>query len=692
MTDPAGWSAAETSSRGPRRTSAGHRRVARRPRAADRRGGLRRRLLATRPLAARTPDHLGRGARRDRPVLAAAGAPAFVAEGGPDTRGAAGGDHPDGHDRGLPARDERLVDPEDDRRRDEGWTKLRLRTMDRPEPPAIGRAAEPVSSSGATTDPRLARGPARGGPRGLRVPARDRAARRRHGRLLGAAPGRDHRPGLDGAHVHHGRMPGGDPRSANRRRSSSTPWCCPTPTPSSTSAAACRWTARTSTATCSPSATHRGHARGLRGGRPSGPLFVDEPAGYRRTLRFFVEAVDEEYSDEFGGAQMQILGVSTCGKGADTSYHLVYLVGLGDPTSTLPADRFLGTYELTKEDGSWAIGATYVGALHGLAARAGRPVDPDRLRRHPAVGRRGPEPQPTAVREPTDADPRHRLYIARRVARVADDVSCSWASRPRRAHRKGGGPRGRLRAPVQRRQDAGNEGRARRGDGGVEHVVRRARRNVEGRRQPVHAGGQDHRVRRLGQRRRRQRERLLDRDGRTRWTRRSTKAKGCPVLQGGASITVYETFAVMWGGIRRLRARPETEIFAQENAPEPQLPAPHATPRSDRCRWPRPDPSGVRSRTAGTWTRAHRARRRVPARRRRPRARSRSSHPPQRAPVLVVAVHDELGGGVALEVPEPLQPFGCAWACDRRPSTRGRPGRVRRSRRRTARRADARRP
>jgi len=65
--------------------------------------------------------------------------------------------------------------------------------------------------------------------------------------------------------------------------------------------------------------------------------------------------------DEFGGAQMQVLGVSTCGKGADTSYHLVYLVGLGDPTSTLPADRFLGTYELTQEDGTWAIGATYVG-------------------------------------------------------------------------------------------------------------------------------------------------------------------------------------------------------------------------------------------------------------------------------------------------------------------------------------------
>ena len=92
-----------------------------------------------------------------------------------------------------------------------------------------------------------------------------------------------------------------------------------------------------------------------------GEFFVDSPADYRETLGFFVEAVDQEYSDEFGGSQMQILGVSTCGKGADTSYHLVYLVGLGDPGSTLPGDRFLGTYELTHDHGSWAIGTTYVG-------------------------------------------------------------------------------------------------------------------------------------------------------------------------------------------------------------------------------------------------------------------------------------------------------------------------------------------
>lgn len=92
-------------------------------------------------------------------------------------------------------------------------------------------------------------------------------------------------------------------------------------------------------------------------------FFVVRAADYRDNLGFFVEAVDEEFSDEFGGPQMQILGVSTCGQGADTSYHLVYLVGLGDPDSTLPADRFLGTYELTQEDGAWAIGTAYVGLL-----------------------------------------------------------------------------------------------------------------------------------------------------------------------------------------------------------------------------------------------------------------------------------------------------------------------------------------
>ena len=60
---------------------------------------------------------------------------------------------------------------------------------------------------------------------------------------------------------------------------------------------------------------------------------------------------------------LRVLGVSTCGSGADTSHHVVYLVGLKDPESTLPGDRFLGTYEFVQRDGRWVIGATHFGLL-----------------------------------------------------------------------------------------------------------------------------------------------------------------------------------------------------------------------------------------------------------------------------------------------------------------------------------------
>lgn len=89
--------------------------------------------------------------------------------------------------------------------------------------------------------------------------------------------------------------------------------------------------------------------------------FVQPPKRFERTLAFLVEAVDPEYEDEFGGSAMRILGVSTCGKGAEVRHHVVYLVGLNDPESTLPGDRFLGTYRFTERDDGWAIDETLVG-------------------------------------------------------------------------------------------------------------------------------------------------------------------------------------------------------------------------------------------------------------------------------------------------------------------------------------------
>ena len=110
-----------------------------------------------------------------------------------------------------------------------------------------------------------------------------------------------------------------------------------------------------------PQCADQDRLKGYRIDTHQGESFVQRPGGFRRTLYFFVESVDPEYEDELGGAQMRILGVSTCGKGDQASYHVVYTVGLNDPESTLPFDRFLGTYGFTEQDATWAIDATSVG-------------------------------------------------------------------------------------------------------------------------------------------------------------------------------------------------------------------------------------------------------------------------------------------------------------------------------------------
>ena len=81
--------------------------------------------------------------------------------------------------------------------------------------------------------------------------------------------------------------------------------------------------------------------------------FVAPEKQYENQLEFMHDGLDEEYSDEYGGADYQIVGLATCEPG--TRYALGYLVGLGDPDSTLPGDRFFGTLELTEQDHGWAV-------------------------------------------------------------------------------------------------------------------------------------------------------------------------------------------------------------------------------------------------------------------------------------------------------------------------------------------------
>lgn len=102
--------------------------------------------------------------------------------------------------------------------------------------------------------------------------------------------------------------------------------------------------------------------RGYAIGGYRGELSIVPAADYRGALEFFVEAIDEDYSDELGGGGMRIVGISTCGSNdADRSYHLVYTAGLDDPDDPFAGTRFLGTYEFARRDRGWAIAVAYFG-------------------------------------------------------------------------------------------------------------------------------------------------------------------------------------------------------------------------------------------------------------------------------------------------------------------------------------------
>ncbi len=110
-----------------------------------------------------------------------------------------------------------------------------------------------------------------------------------------------------------------------------------------------------------PQCDHRASLSGYAIGTHQGEIYYQRANVYRNTLGFFVEAVDEGFTDDLGSSEMRVLGVSSCGAGSGRSYHVVYLVALADPDNAAFAARFLGTYELVERDGEWVIGITYVG-------------------------------------------------------------------------------------------------------------------------------------------------------------------------------------------------------------------------------------------------------------------------------------------------------------------------------------------
>lgn len=98
----------------------------------------------------------------------------------------------------------------------------------------------------------------------------------------------------------------------------------------------------------------------------SGANFLVEVLGrkaYRLQLEAVVGAIDASYSDELGTGSAQVLGVGTCGPDIPgrRTYHLAWTAAAAETGRA--AERLLGSFELTLDDGRWRIALWYLDTL-----------------------------------------------------------------------------------------------------------------------------------------------------------------------------------------------------------------------------------------------------------------------------------------------------------------------------------------
>jgi hypothetical protein len=108
----------------------------------------------------------------------------------------------------------------------------------------------------------------------------------------------------------------------------------------------------------------------------SGATFIVEVVSgdrYRRQLDAIVDGVDPAFSDELGDGAPRVLGVGTCGPDIPgrRTYHLAWTAAVSEGGA--PAERLLGSFELTFED-DWRIALWYLDTLEAWEAEQTDPL------------------------------------------------------------------------------------------------------------------------------------------------------------------------------------------------------------------------------------------------------------------------------------------------------------------------------
>jgi hypothetical protein len=110
-------------------------------------------------------------------------------------------------------------------------------------------------------------------------------------------------------------------------------------------------------------------------GRSGADFIVEVVSGgaYRRRLEATVDGVDSTYSDDLGTGAPRVLGVGTCGPDVPgrRTYHLSWTAAVQEAGA--PAERVLGSFELTFED-DWRIALWYLDTLQEWEAEQTDPL------------------------------------------------------------------------------------------------------------------------------------------------------------------------------------------------------------------------------------------------------------------------------------------------------------------------------